>query len=85
MMLPGATHTGTATSLDQNSNTRILSKEELSEMGTGQAFIVVYAEVGYKDIFGVDHWTRGCVYTKDQSVHAVYASKCARYDDVDNN
>lgn len=85
MMPPGGTHTGTATSYDQNSNARILSKEELSEMDTGRAFIVVYAEVRYTDIFGVDHWTRSCVYTKDPSVHAVYASKCPLYDDIDNN
>jgi hypothetical protein len=85
IMTSGATHTGTATSLDQNSNPRILSKEELSEMDTGKAFIVVYAEVKYQDIFGVDHWTRSCVYTKDPNVHAVYASKCAPYDDIDNN
>jgi hypothetical protein len=85
MMPPGETHTGTATSYDQNSNARSLSKEELSEMDTGQAFIIVYAEVKYKDIFGVDHWTRSCVYTKGPSVHAVYASKCPLYDDVDNN
>jgi hypothetical protein len=59
-------------------------------MQTDDAFLIVYAQVTYQDIFGISHWTRFCnensvALGSKQMKNTSTASKCVAYNHVDKN
>jgi hypothetical protein len=56
---------------------------EWEEFAQGKAYIVVFGEVWYLDVFGVTHWTSFC--TSKSLSGGNTSRKCAEYGKVDNN
>jgi hypothetical protein len=61
----------------------MLTLDEYTKLTSKTAYIAVWGEVRYDDIFGVAHWTRFC------TTHGVgfeaSSEKCVNYGDVDKN
>ena len=63
-----------------------LSHHDLEELQAGRAYIMVYAQVFYYDIFGVQHWTRSCGWHSVPPVEGKYtARECTAYNSIDNS
>jgi len=62
---------------------RAISLAEYDQLRTNEAYISVWGQVWYSDVFGVEHWTKFC------SVHGVAfqpeSEKCVKYGDVDKS
>jgi hypothetical protein len=64
----------------------LLTQSEFDDFRLGKIFFVTYANISYKDFFGVKHWTRLCEFNVQGSISGSYsAQKCANYGDVDTN
>ncbi len=61
-----------------------LSGAEVNRLRSGEDFVLVYARLTYKDIFGVAHATNACHFSSP-SGRNVYARKCSNYGSMDNN
>ena len=48
------------------------------------AYMVVWGEVQYSDMFGKHHWTRFCE-GSGIDAESIASEKCAKYSSVDNN
>jgi hypothetical protein len=88
-LLPSDPHTDIVTSQGFAADQKTLqeasvSHEEAQKLMGGQEFIIAYATVVYRDMFGRSDWTNTCVYTSPSGKPA-YAAKCTLYNDVDSN
>jgi hypothetical protein len=65
---------------------RFLTDSEYSDLIKGDAYMNVYAEATYVDIFGTEHWTHFCTFFGFPGVIInVTAERCTAYNGVDNN
>jgi hypothetical protein len=56
------------------------SEEEVTSLSAGRAYVVVWGEFYYADIFGIQHETKFCQAIPAQNT----LQKCANYNDVDS-
>jgi hypothetical protein len=64
----------------------LLTQSEFDDFQNGRVFFVFYADVSYKDFFGVEHWTRTCKVLVQSNVPGTFSGrKCTNYGDVDSN
>jgi hypothetical protein len=61
----------------------MLNPDEYAKLTSKAAYIAVWGEVKYSDIFGVSHWARFCS-TQGVGFDAT-SEKCVNYGDVDKN
>lgn len=60
----------------------ILTKPILDDIIGLRAFIVVYGDITYIDIFGASHWTHYCRYV---TAPALISEQCTKYNDTDHD
>lgn len=60
----------------------ILTKPIMDDILAARSFVVVYGDITYVDIFGIDHWTYYCRYVTAPSL---ISEQCIKYNDTDNN
>jgi hypothetical protein len=60
------------------------SQADIDELTAGRAYLMIYAKVVYRDIYGVEHWQHLCVWRPYAEV-GFSSGACAAYNDVDNN
>jgi hypothetical protein len=60
----------------------ILTRMIMDDILSLRSFVVVYGDVTYSDIFGVQHWTHYCRYVTAPSL---ISEQCERYNDADQN
>jgi hypothetical protein len=63
---------------------RPLGQADYDDLNTGRSYIVYFASVRYKDIFGIEHWTHFCGWHA-YVTGAFTAGKCTAYNGADNN
>jgi hypothetical protein len=59
--------------------------ENYGKLIRGDAYIVYYAQINYRDIFGTKHWTHFCGWHYLAKGPNYAAGNCPAYDRVDNN
>ena len=66
--------------------TRYLTEAEYSDLVKSDAYMTVYAQASYLDIFGTRHWVHFCTYFLPPPTHAgsVTSRKCTEYNDTDS-
>lgn len=67
---------------------RLLTPGEYDDLGNGNAYLAVYAEVTYLDIFNTKHWLHYCAFFTNPATTpnvTVTARKCVSYNNTDNN
>ena len=57
------------------------TEDEITRLGSGRAYVGVWGEIHYMDIFGIQHETKFC----RAIPRTATMIKCAQYDDVDSN
>ncbi len=63
-----------------------ISASEYQEVMDGNAFIIIYGQSSYLDIFGKKHWQHFCSWSSPSAkLVQVTASTCVNYNDVDDN
>jgi len=60
-----------------------VSPSEVQDFLDGTVYFAIYARVRYKDIFGVRHWVRSCIWSS--KAEQTWSSKCASYPNEDND
>ena len=64
----------------------LLTQPDFDDFNNGRLFFVIYANVSYKDFFGIQHWTRLCMVYVPSNVEGTFSGqKCTNYGDVDSN
>jgi hypothetical protein len=64
----------------------LLTQPAFDDFQNGRLFFVLYANVSYKDFFGIEHWTRICAAWVQSRVPGSFTGqKCTNYGDVDSN
>jgi hypothetical protein len=65
---------------------RFLTKSEFDDLGNGNAYMAVYGETDYLEIFGTEHWLHYCTFFVRPNTNVVVTAKqCTDYNDTDNN
>jgi len=63
-------------------NPPILTKDEISELTSGAAYLVVYGKIEYGDVYGRSHWVQSCNWHSIKP--GTYPSReCVQYNNVD--
>jgi hypothetical protein len=60
----------------------ILTKPIIDDIVAPRAFVVVYGDISYVDIFGANHWTHYCRYVTAPSL---ISEQCIKYNDSDHD
>jgi hypothetical protein len=75
-------------SMGQVTQPWLLSKTDVEELNHGRAWVVLYGEIRYNDIFGTPHWIKLCEWTSgrvDLVRSSAPAKACIDYNDADDN
>jgi hypothetical protein len=63
----------------------LVTQPEFNDFQNGKLFFVAYANVSYKDFFGIEHWTKYCTAIVSKATSSFTGQKCTNYGDVDSN
>lgn len=62
-----------------------VTQKEMDSLLAGDSYLITYVRVRYRDIFGVQHWSRFCEFSVFNNQRTYTAQKCTDYSSVDNN
>lgn len=91
MLYPNALQQGIASTLAEARGTQIvppaaLSAADMQELLAGEAYLAIYGKITYLDVFGMNHYTKFCVFSSPAPKQVyVTAKKCTDYNSVDGN
>ncbi|MGB8802707.1 MAG: hypothetical protein WCC97_18665 [Candidatus Acidiferrales bacterium] len=63
---------------------RKLSEEEYKAINRGAAYLAIYGQVSYLDVFKVRHWVKFCSFSNPPPGTTLTARGCTNYNDIDN-
>jgi hypothetical protein len=63
----------------------VVTQREFDDSQNGRLFFVAYANVSYKDFFGIEHWTKYCTAIVSKTANSFTGKNCTNYGDVDAN
>jgi hypothetical protein len=71
-------------SIDGKIRPQVISVAEGNDIIQKNAYVRVFGEVLYRDVFGIQHWTRFCSGHFADGEEA-NSQQCSKYSTVDNN
>lgn len=64
----------------------LLTHDDILNLTSGRAYLVIHSRVRYYDVFGASHWIKSCAWKPySTSNHLFTVGKCTAYQDVDSN
>jgi hypothetical protein len=82
MMFPGQAAPLTVYRIDEDGHHIPFNQTELTQLQTGKAFVIIYGDIVYQDIFGSKHWTQFCTW-KIMKPGDYHAAECSEHNNAD--